>query len=127
MAGQYSDRRLLSVEEFALGGSRFGRAFDFNELTGDRGFAGAVEASYRLGDLKRGPRRIEVFGYVDGGKVFQVGSAAKAEGNRSLMSVGLGNRFTVAGTSFSVEGGVPVRFSGVGKSVRAFFSAYRAF
>ena len=126
MAGQYSDRPLLSVEEFALGGSRFGRAFDFNELTGDRGIAAGIEGAYRFGNLKHGPQRIELFGYVDGGRVFQAGSPPGSQG-RSLMSVGVGNRFTIAGISFSVEAGVPLKFHGKSKSMRGFFSAYRAF
>lgn len=126
MAGQYSDRPLLSVEEFSLGGSRFGRAFDFNEITGDRGFAAEVEGAYRLGNLDRGPQRIELFGYVDGGKAFQAGPPSGNEG-RSLMSVGLGTRFSVRGISFSAEAGVPVKASGGGNSVRGFFSVYRVF
>jgi hemolysin activation/secretion protein len=126
VSGQYADRPLLSVEEFALGGSRFGRAFDFNELTGDHGIAAGLEASYRLGSLKRGPQLIELFGYVDGGKVYQAGSPPGPR-SRSLMSVGIGNRFTVAGISFSIEAGVPVEFQGKNKPVRGFFSAYRAF
>lgn len=126
MAGQYSNRPLLSVEEFALGGSRFGRAFDFNELTGDRGIAGAIEGAYRLGDSKRGPERVELFGYIDGGRVYQAGSTSGRQ-SRSLMSVGLGNRFSLAGISFSVEAGVPIIIGGKSKSLRGFFSAYRSF
>ena len=125
-AGQYSDRPLLSVEEFALGGSRFGRAFDFNELTGDRGIAASIEGAYRLGDQKRGPQRIELFAYVDGGKVFQAGPPRGSQG-RALMSAGVGNRFTIGGISMSVEAGIPLKFDGKSKSVRGFFSAYRAF
>jgi hemolysin activation/secretion protein len=126
VAGQYSDRPLLSIEEFALGGSRFGRAFDFNELTGDRGIAAGIEGAYRLGDAKHGPQRIELFGYVDGGRVSQAGSPPGGQ-SRSLMSVGVGNRFSIGGISFSFEAGVPVRFQGKNKPARVFFSAYRSF
>ena len=125
-AGQYSDRPLLSFEEFALGGSRIGRAFDFNALTGDRGFAAGVEAAYRLADLKRGLQNVEVFGFIDGGRVYQAGSQSADRGG-SLMSVGLGNRFSIGGISFSAEAGVPITAPGKGKSLRAFFSMYRAF
>lgn len=126
MAGQYSDRPLLSVEEFALGGSRFGRAFDFNELTGDRGLAAGFEGAYRLGNPKRGAQNSELFGYLDGGRVFQAGSPAGSQ-SQSLMSAGLGNRFTIGGVSFSIEAGVPIKFAGKSKPIRGFFSAYRAF
>ncbi len=126
LAGQYSDRPLLSIEEFALGGSRFGRAFDFNSLTGDHGFAAGVEAAYRLADSKRGLQNIELFGYIDGGRVYQAGSQSADRGG-SLMSVGLGNRFSIGGISFSAEAGVPIKAPGKGKSLRGFFSMYRAF
>jgi hemolysin activation/secretion protein len=126
IAGQYSDRPLLSAEEFALGGSRFGRAFDFNELTGDHGLAAGIEGAYRPGDPKRGPQGVELFGYVDGGRVFQSRSPASSP-NRSLMSAGLGSRFSIAGIAFSAEAGVPLHFQGGSKSLRGFFTAYRAF
>ncbi|MGH6707244.1 MAG: ShlB/FhaC/HecB family hemolysin secretion/activation protein, partial [Sphingomicrobium sp.] len=73
MTGQLSDRPLLLVEEMALGGNRIGRAYDFNAVTGDRGIAGAMELSYRLPDPAKGPRKIELFGFVDGGVVGQSG------------------------------------------------------
>ena len=127
MAGQYSDRPLLSVEEFALGGNRLGRAFDFNTVTGDRGIGGGLELAYRIGDLKRGPQGIQVFGYADGGAAFQAGSPAGIRRKNSLMSAGLGSRFTFAGIGFSAEAGVPVLSKGKSNSVRAFLSAYKAF
>ena len=127
MAGQYSDRPVLSVEEFALGGNRLGRAFDFNAITGDRGLGGGVELAYRLGDLKRGPQGIQVFGFADGGAAFQAGSPAGVRRKNSLMSAGLGSRFTLAGVAISFEAGVPIEYQGKNKSVRAFLSAYRAF
>ena len=45
-AGQVSDRPLLSSEEFALGGARFGRAYDPAIVSGDRGAAGSVELRF---------------------------------------------------------------------------------
>lgn len=123
MAGQYSDRPLLSVEEFALGGNRLGRAFDFNAVTGDRGIGGGLELAYRLDGRKRGPQRIEIFGFADGGAAFEAGNSRSG----SLMSAGVGSRFTLAGIAFAAEAGVPIAFSGKGKSVRAFLSAFTAF
>ncbi|WP_366653628.1 ShlB/FhaC/HecB family hemolysin secretion/activation protein [Fodinicurvata sp. EGI_FJ10296] len=37
---------LLASEEFAVGGARFGRAYDGSEVTGDGGIAGSLEARY---------------------------------------------------------------------------------
>ena len=127
VAGQYSDRPLLSVEEFALGGNRLGRAFDFNAITGDHGIGAGLELAYRLGDMKRGSRNVQLFGYADGGAAFQARSPSAVRDSRSLMSVGLGTRFTVAGIAFSAEAGAPVISGGAGKSVRAFVSAFKTF
>lgn len=126
-AGQYSHRPLLSSEEFSLGGTRIGRAFSFNTLTGDRGFGGGAEVSYRLPTSKRGSSNVELFGFVDGGVVFEAKSPAEADRRRSLASAGLGARFRLAGTAFSAEAGIPLAADGHGKSVNLFFSTSRAF
>src|SRR4051812_19879664 len=125
---QYSDRPLLSAEEFSLGGNRIGRAFAFNALTGDRGVGAGAEVSYRLPSEKKTRAGIELFGYVDGGSAYEARSAATtSHRRRSLASVGIGSRFSVAGASFSVEAGLPVAASGFDRSAHLFFSTYRAF
>jgi len=127
LAGQYSNRPLLSAEEFSLGGSRIGRAFAFNALTGDRGLGGGLELSYRIGTSKSAISSLELFGFTDGGVVFEAKSTSIADRRRSLASVGVGSRFSLAGTVFSVEAGVPVAADGHDKSMRLFVSTYRAF
>ena len=124
---QYSNRPLLSAEEFFLGGNRVGRAFAFNALTGDRGFGAGGEASYRLSDPKKSRAGVELFGFVDGGSAYQVHSAVTPADRRSLASLGAGTRFTIGATAFSLEAGVPVAGKGLSKSARLFFSAYRSF
>ena len=127
LAGQYSHRPLLSAEEFALGGTRIGRAFAFNALTGDRGVGGGAEVSYRLPSSKRGISSVELFGFVDGGVVFEAKSAIVTDGRRSLASTGLGARFRIAGMAFSGEAGIPLAADGQRKSVNLFFSTSRSF
>jgi hemolysin activation/secretion protein len=127
LAGQYSDRPLLSSEEFSLGGTRIGRAFSFNALTADRGVGGGAEVSYRLSESKRGLSGVELFGFADGGTVFEAKSAAVTDRRRSLASVGMGARFRIAGTAFSAEAGIPLAADGQRKSVNLFFSTSRAF
>lgn len=125
---QYSDRPLLSAEEFSLGGNRIGRAFAFNALTGDRGYGAGAEISYRLSDPKKSRAGIELFGFADGGSAYQAHSGVvTSSGHRSLASVGIGSRFSIGGTAFSVEAGVPVARKGLDRSVRLFFSTYRTF
>jgi hemolysin activation/secretion protein len=127
VAGQLSNRPLLSAEEFSLGGNRIGRAFGFNALTADRGVGGGVEVSYRIAEPKGTFGGAELFGFADGGAVHEAKSALALDRNRSLASVGVGTRFTLARTAFSVEAGVPVAARGLDKSVRLFFSTYRSF
>jgi hemolysin activation/secretion protein len=127
VAGQYSDRPLLSAEEFSLGGHRIGRAFKFNALTGDRGIGGGLELSYRLAEPKRGLGAIDLFGYVDGGAAFEAKSTPVVNGSRCLASVGAGTRFTVARTEFSAQVGIPFAASTDKSSVRLFLSTYKSF
>ena len=121
-AGQYSDRSVLSVEEFALGGTQVGRGYDFNALTGDHGLGAGAELAWRLGNLSGALKQVELFGFADGGWVRQ-----KNSGSDTLASLGAGFRLNLAGVHYSVEAGVPLRNAGEGKSVRVFVSAFKSF
>jgi hemolysin activation/secretion protein len=120
---QYSDRPLLSAEEFSLGGSRVGRAFTFNAETGDRGAGGGVELSYRLG--KGNKTLAELFGFADGGVATDIKSPLSPRRNHSLASAGVGTRFSLGGATLSLEAGVPV--SGNRHKPRLFASVFRSF
>lgn len=125
LAGQYSTRPVLSVEEFALGGSRIGRAFDFNEITGDHGVGGMVELAYRLGDVKGGPKKLELFAYADGGGTFRKHPTPDFPDKQWLAGTGAGARFSIASMQLSGEVGVPVARSHTKRDIRAFFSIAR--
>lgn len=126
IAAQVADRRLLVVEQFALGGNRLGRAYDYNALTGDIGLAGGVELAYRLRDPRRNPRPIELFAFSDGGVVGQVD--CKQRGcRRGLASVGVGSRLVVGGVAFAGEMAVPLVSNGNGRPIRGFFAISRTF
>jgi hemolysin activation/secretion protein len=127
VAGQYSSKPLLSVEEFALGGSRIGRAFDFNEVTGDHGIGGMIEVAYRLGDIKPGPQKLELFAYADGGATFRRLATPEFPDNQWLAGAGVGSRFSIGSLLVSGEVGVPIARSRAKRGVRAFFSLARAF
>jgi hemolysin activation/secretion protein len=122
-AAQYSNRPLLSAEEFSLGGNRLGRAFDFNAETGDRGLAGGLEVSYRLGNPQRAG--VELFGFTDAGATKNLKSALAPGEKDSLASVGLGTRFSLARSTVSVEAGLPI--SDDHKKPRLFVSLFRSF
>ncbi|HKX91879.1 MAG TPA: ShlB/FhaC/HecB family hemolysin secretion/activation protein [Sphingomicrobium sp.] len=127
LAGQYSTRSLLSVEEFALGGSRIGRAFDFNEITGDHGIGGAMELAYRLDDGKGRIKNIELFAYADGGATFRKHERPGLPDKQWLAGAGVGGRLSIGGMILSGEVGVPIARSHADRDVRAFVSIARAF
>jgi hemolysin activation/secretion protein len=122
---QYSDRPLLSAEEFSLGGNRVGRAFDFNARTGDRGAGAGLELGYRLGTAKADRPGVEIFGFADGGVVAEIKSSVTPAQTRALSSLGLGSRFSIAGMSIALETGVPL--TGGHRSPRLFASVLRSF
>ena len=126
LTGQYSTRPLLSIEEYALGGNRIGRGYDFNALTGDHGFGGAVELGNRVGNIAHGPQQIELFVFGDGGAVFQSGRSG-INRRQSLASIGAGGRFSVLGLAFTAEIGVPLVAVNGARSARGFISVAKAF
>ena len=93
LAAQLSDRPLLASEEFALGGSRFGRGYDASIISGDRGAAGTVEL--RLTEPLEGRlREYQLYGFYDVGTI----SNGNVDGNarHRLASTGIGARLTLA-------------------------------
>jgi hemolysin activation/secretion protein len=125
LLAQYSNRPLLSAEEFSLGGNRVGRAFDFKYEAADRGAGAGLEIGYKLGSDKD-PTGLELFAFGDGGFVREVRSATQLSARRELASVGTGARFTLFSTTLSIEGGIPVACSRK-DSPRVFISAFRSF
>lgn len=126
-AGQYSSRPLLPIEEFSLGGPRFGRVFDYSAVTGDHGLGAAAELGYRIGDVGRGPRNVEMFGSIDGGAAFRTRLIAEPrKRHQELMSASAGVRFVVAGFASSLEVGMPVKGLKQQSGPRVFFSLWRA-
>lgn len=126
-AAQYSTSSLLVPEEFALGGSRIGRAFDFNEVTGDHGFGSMVELSYRIGDSKGGAKALDLFVYADGGAAFRKNDSPALPEEQWLASTGAGARFAAFGFNWSGEVGIPIARSQADRNVRVFFSVVRNF
>jgi hemolysin activation/secretion protein len=92
-AGQWTDEPLLASEQFALGGRRFGRAYDPAEIAGDRSLAARIEPVY-LGRATEWLQSWQLYGFWDGGKVWYEDDPASG-GQRpgeSLASAGFGTR-----------------------------------
>ena len=105
--GQLASRPLLATEEMGLGGRQFLRAFDYCEVAGDQGAAGAFELRYDVRDgLPNSVRRVQTYVYADAGRVtnFRLGLAPT-----TLASVGGGIRVSLRnGLEGGAEVGVPL-------------------
>ncbi len=99
LAGQWTaDTPLLSSEQFALGGRRYGRAYEAAELVGDRGLALRLEPRYAVPVDGSGLRSYQLFSFYDIGEVSKVGNqSASTPVSQSLASAGFGTRFFMAG------------------------------
>jgi len=95
-AAQWTDEPLLSTEQYALGGRRYGRAYEPAELVGDRAIAFRVEPAY----LQRASgwlRLYQIYAFYDVGQVHDEIEAAGVKQERSLASAGFGTRLSLAG------------------------------
>lgn len=96
-AGQWAFSQLLASEEFALGGSAFGRAYDNSQIIGDHGIAGIVELQYDLMtehwryagmNIVNG---VQLYSFYDLGAIWQFGSEVTND-RQTLSSAGFGVR-----------------------------------
>jgi hemolysin activation/secretion protein len=92
--GQYTADVAPASELLALGGHDYGRAFETAAVTGDYGYAGSAELAWVV---KPGPRFLrgsELYGFVDGGKVWLRDRTLRDPGFR-IASAGFGVRAAV--------------------------------
>lgn len=88
VSGQYAFNDLLIDEEFEVGGTVFGRGYDFSELSGDNGFGATTELLYTVRLGRSYFDRFQLFGFYDFGKIWERGSNF----SDSLSSAGMGVR-----------------------------------
>lgn len=87
-------QRLLSPEQFGVGGSEFGRGYDPSEITGDSGFAVKTELLYNhLHTLKDYAIPTQYYTYWDFGKVWS--RDPTWVNSESLSSTGVGAHYNV--------------------------------
>ncbi len=91
---QWSAHPLLSAEEFALGGTLFGRAYDFSEVTGDLGAAVSVELRYGKNLRKSWLDGYQLYSFYDVGSVWNNVSGV-GKFRDSVSSAGVGARLTI--------------------------------
>jgi hemolysin activation/secretion protein len=94
-AGQTSSNLLPGTEQFAIGGDEFGRGYEASVIAGDKGIAGSVEAAFVPKSPPKGLAGSELYGFVDGGKVWYRGRLGYATSQADLRSAGAGVRLRV--------------------------------
>jgi hemolysin activation/secretion protein len=93
VGGQWADSPLLSSEQFALGGRRFGRAYEPAELVGERALAFRIEPRHHGSPAVLGFSSYQLFGFFDIGQVWRAGDQTAGTPDRqSLASAGFGTR-----------------------------------
>lgn len=94
LSGQLADGGLSSVEEFGAGGARFGRAYDYSEITGDDGIAGSIELRHTWTDVADWMKSVQVYAFADAAMIWNRQSDPAAAPEADLSSAGLGLRLT---------------------------------
>ncbi len=128
VTAQYAMSTLLASEEFAFGGSQFGRGYDPAEITGDHGAAAKLEI--RFGSETNAPllRSYQVYGFYDIGAVWNRDRDADEAYRNSMASAGVGVRANLTDSlSANVEFASPLTGridarSSKGEDARIFFT-----
>jgi hemolysin activation/secretion protein len=92
---QYAFEKLLASEEFGVGGSQYGRAYDSSEITGDQGIAFKLELQRAFQTKKKYLRDLQAYTFFDYGKIWNRIPTSTGLETEDLFSMGLGVRFNV--------------------------------
>ncbi len=95
-AWQYSFSHLLASEEFTVGGSEFGRGYDFSEVSGDQGWSAKAELRFAQSLRKKYLRDMQYFVFLDYGAVWEKGAAEGTDAKQTLVSKGGGVRYNLS-------------------------------
>lgn len=110
VGGQWTNTPLLSSEQYAIGGRRFGRAYEPAELVGERALAFRIEPRYAGALSAPGFKAYQAYGFYDIGKVWRLGAPTPGvPGSQSLASAGVGVRvFLEKNAMASFEASLPL-------------------
>lgn len=128
---QYSFDKLLASEEFGVGGSQFGRAYDSSEITGDHGIALKFELQKALSPQWKYLSDLQFYSFMDYGSVWNKVKTSTGAKHQNRSSIGLGVRFNLTdSTSGYLELDKPTSHSVAAegnKDPRLFFSLSQRF
>ena len=110
VSGQYSYEPLLASEEFTIGGSEYGSAYDSAEISGDSGVAARAELQFNQSVENEYLQQYQLYSFYDIGKVWNRDAIAGSENpHDSLASAGIGARLNLLkSVTAGVEGAVPL-------------------
>ena len=89
---QASAALLPSSEQFSVGGSEFGRAFEQAVVIGDTGAAASIELAWRPSRLPKALIGSEFYGFADAARVTQAARFGQEDSDYRLASAGMGGR-----------------------------------
>ena len=90
---QFSFDKLLASEEFGVGGSQYGRAYDSSEITGDHGVALKIELQKAFRPAWDYLSDLQLYSFLDYGSVWNKVQTSTGAKRQDLTSIGLGMRF----------------------------------
>jgi hemolysin activation/secretion protein len=96
---QLSGDKLPAAEQFSLGGSEFGRAFESALIVGDYGLAASAELAWRPAALPNRLKGAEAYAFIDGGKLWRRDRPGMPGKSYDLASTGFGARVPVFKTT----------------------------
>ncbi len=97
-SAQGTDGPLLSSEEFAFGGARYGRAYDYAAIAGDKGVAGVAEIRFINKTALPVLKGYQVFAFYDVGKVWNEEPLFFERDHATISSAGAGARLNITDT-----------------------------
>lgn len=128
--GQVSMDPLLASEEFSVGGSRFGRAYDYSELNGEDGVAALGELRFTQKPALAFIEQLQVYLFADYGAVWNDNAAPGFE-KLTLASAGAGLRLVLPeAVNVSLEAARPLNRTPLtqdDRDWRGFFSLSKTF
>lgn len=102
---QASSDLLPSSEQFSVGGSEFGRAFEQAVVIGDTGAAASIELAWRPSGLPKALAGSEIYSFADAARVTQAARFGRADFDYRLASAGMGGRLAIGKKSaLALEG-----------------------
>jgi hemolysin activation/secretion protein len=102
LKGQYAFDPLLDAEQFSVGGNKFGRGYDRDELLGDSGYAAKIELQWLKKVNKPYLNLAQFYVFLDAGKIWQRGARKNTQmpefvtpNGTSIASTGIGVNFKI--------------------------------